>query len=139
VTDARVDSVLAALREPLSVSPFTMRIGGAGAFPPSGPPRAIWLGLSEGREGLIAAYQQLAPRLTALGFEQEKRPYSPHLTIARVKDCRPAEGKAIRRALEAMHDSVGESEIRFATLFRSRTGPAGSQYEALLRTPLTAG
>ena len=77
-------------KEPLDARSFTLRIGGAGAFPQSGAPRAIWLGLVAGREGLVAVHDELRPRLLPLGFVPEKRPYSPHLTIARVKDVRPS-------------------------------------------------
>ena len=45
----RVDAARAAVRTAArSADPFDISIGGAGAFPPSGRPRALWLGLREG-------------------------------------------------------------------------------------------
>ena len=52
VREPRVEPLVAALTPPLDARSFTLRIGGGGAFPPTGAPRAIWLGLASGREGL---------------------------------------------------------------------------------------
>ena len=136
VRDPRDQTVVAALEEPLRVRPFTMHVKGAGAFPRSGPPRAIWLGLEAGREGLLAIHDALRQRVAPLGFEPEKRPYAPHLTIARVKDVRPRDSSTLRRMVDKALDDAGACKIRHATLFRSRTLPTGSHYEALVRTPL---
>ena len=139
VPEPRVEPLVAALKKPLDTRPFTMRVAGAGAFPPSGPPRAIWLGLPTGREGLLAVHDQLRPRLSPLGFEPEKRQFSPHLTIARVKEVRPPDAAAMRRALQGIDDDVGECEVLSATLFVSRPTPTGSQYEVLLPIHLQTG
>lgn len=134
----KIETLLDALREPLDSSPFTLRLGNAGAFPHSGAPRTIWLGVTSGHDRLVSVHDCLGPRLTPLGFRAEKRAYSPHLTIARVKDARPSDFTAIRRTLADPIDVGGECDIRIVTLFRSRTAPSGSQYEVLLRTPLAA-
>ena len=132
VREPRVEALTASLKEPLDARPFTLRVGGAGAFPSSGAPRAIWLGLVAGREGLLAVHEALGPRLMPLGFEPESRQFSPHLTIARVKDVRPPDAAAMRRALREATDEVGECEVLSATLFTSRPASTGSQYNALL-------
>ena len=46
VREPRVEPLVAALTPPLDARSFTLRIGGGGAFPPTGAPRAIWLGLA---------------------------------------------------------------------------------------------
>jgi len=135
VREPRVEALAAALNTPLVVRPFRLRIAGAGAFPPSGPPRAIWLGLAAGDDALLAVHTELGPRLLPLGFEPEKRPFSPHLTIARVKDVRGRDAAAMRRILIA-DDPVGECDVRSAALLLSRPTPAGSQYERLASIPL---
>jgi RNA 2',3'-cyclic 3'-phosphodiesterase len=132
VREPQVERLVASLKEPLDIRPFTLRVGGAGAFPPAGAPRAIWLGIVAGREGLVAIYDQLRPRLTPLGFEPENRPLSPHLTIARVKDIHPRDRAGMRQILRETAEDVGECEVVSATLFASRPTPTGSQYEALL-------
>jgi 2'-5' RNA ligase len=132
VGERRTEALLDALKQPLETRSFALRVAGAGAFPPSGPPRGIWLGLAAGHEPLAAIHDELRLRLVPLGFEPEKRPFSPHVTIARIKEVRPADGTAMRRALREITGSVGECEVKSATLFTSRTLPEGSQYEALM-------
>lgn len=136
VPEPRVEALAASLKEPLEARPFTLRVAGAGAFPQSGPPRAIWLGLVAGAEELIAVHDELRPRLMPLGFEPETRPFSPHLTIARVKEVRSPGAAAVRRVLREATGDVGTCEVRSATLFASRATQTGSQYEALLQLPL---
>ena len=138
VREPRVEALTAALKEPLDVRPFTLRVGGAGAFPPSGAPRAIWLGIAAGREGLVAIHDRLRSRLVPLGFEPDGREYNPHLTVARVKDVRPPGRTAMRRALREGTGDIGECEVAKATLFASRLTPRGSEYEVLLPIPLDA-
>jgi 2'-5' RNA ligase len=137
VREPRVEPLVASLTPPLDARSFTLRIGGGGAFPQSGPPRAIWLGLASGREGLIAVHEQLRGRLVPLGFAAEARPYSPHLTIARVKDARPRDARAMRGLLGDVATDVGQCEVQWATLFVSRSRRTGSEYEPLCRLQLT--
>jgi RNA 2',3'-cyclic 3'-phosphodiesterase len=120
----------------IHVPPFELRIAGAGAFPPSGDPRVLWFGVPTGRDQLIAVYDQLRARLTALGFEPERRAYSPHLTVARVKDVRRADAGVLRGILARSGVDAGSCQVGAVTLFRSRTSPHGAQYERLLRVPL---
>ena len=131
VREPRVESLLASLKKPLEVRPFTLLVGGAGAFPPSGAPRAIWLGVTGGREGLVAIHERLGSRLAPLGFEPETRQFSPHLTIARVKELRVPDRSIMRHVLREDPGSVGGCEVVSATLFVSRPTSFGSQYETL--------
>src|SRR4051794_37750784 len=48
VDDVRVPAVVDALAPPLAVAPFDIQLGPCGAFPRSGPPRVIWIGLAAG-------------------------------------------------------------------------------------------
>jgi 2'-5' RNA ligase len=85
---------------------------------------------------LFAVHDALRDRLAPLGFHPEGRAYSPHLTIARVKDVGKEDGAALRRMLRDVSDDAGACEVRYATLFRSRTSASGSEYEVLKRVPL---
>lgn len=136
VRDDRYDLLAALLAPALNQSPFTLRLGSAGTYPESGPPRTLWLGVREGAESLRGVYRELEGRLVPRGFQAERRPYSPHLTIGRVKDARRSDGPAIRAAVNASSADIGGCTVRWVSLFRSRTLPTGSQYEHLLRVPL---
>ncbi len=136
VADAGYDDLMRAVSVPFAVPPFTMGIRGAGAFPERGSPRTLWFGLSEGRAPLVAIYDVLSARLPPLGFPAESRPYSPHLTIPPVKELSRRDVPPVRAALASTSADIGTCRVDAVTLFRSRTSPRGSQYEALLRVPL---
>ena len=134
--DEQVRRLHALLEVPFATKRFAMRLEGVGTFPPSGRPRVIWIGISRGTEPMVALYGELAERLPTLGFEPERRAYSPHLTLARVKEIRAADAAAVRRALGSVRFPAADGDVEHVTLFRSRLSPKGSQYEALLRVPL---
>jgi 2'-5' RNA ligase len=137
VSDARAGAVLDALRPPMQVPPFGLHVAGFGAFPPSGPPRVLWMGVTEGLEGLALLHEEVGARLQRWGFRPEGRAYSAHLTIARIKE--PPHGAAraaIRHAVAHEQADAGASRVDHLTVFRSRTSPSGAAYEPLLRVPL---
>jgi 2'-5' RNA ligase len=66
--------------------PFILRIGSLGTFGPPRSPRVIWSGVTGDTPRLLGLQKQLTARLAEQGFPPEERPYSPHLTLARIKD-----------------------------------------------------
>jgi len=134
VDDGKALMVREALEEPLAVAPFSLTLCGAGTFPKSGTPRVVWLGVVEGREQLLGVEREITARLTPLGIPEEERAYSPHLTLARVRD--PA-GLKSTRLLDGLTDRrIGTTQIDAITLFHSKLSPKGPTYTPLLRTPL---
>ena len=137
VSEARAEAVLDSLRPPLRQAAFTLHLAGLGAFPPSGPPRVFWMGVAGGRDELSRLHDEVGARLAPWGFEGEGRPYSAHLTLARVKEPpSPAARAAIRQLLQDADVDAGSCRIDALTVFRSRTSPSGAAYQALLRVPL---
>jgi 2'-5' RNA ligase len=137
VSDARAAAVLDALRDPVDVAPFDLHLAGFGAFPPSGAPRVLWMGVTQGVEQLARAHDEIGARLVPWGFAPEGRAYSAHMTIARVKE--PPLGRAraaLRQILEGSPADAGVCRIAALQVFRSRTAPSGAVYEPLLRVPL---
>ena len=68
-------------------SPFELSIAGSGCFPGRKNPRVFWLGLEQGIENpLFSLHQWIEKQLSPLGFAIEKRRFSPHLTLGRVKN-----------------------------------------------------
>jgi len=86
VDDDQASMVREVLEDPLAIVPFSLTLCGAGTFPKSGTPRVIWLGVTEGREQLLEVEREITARLGPLGIPEEDRAYSPHLTVARVRD-----------------------------------------------------
>ena len=134
VDDGKAEAIVAALRQPLTLAPFRVRWDGLGSFPTRGAPRVLWVGVAEGREGLMQAEAMIGARLAALGIAPEGRPYSPHLTLARVRD--PAGLKAAP-LFEGLDGALGETHVDAITLFRSHLSPKGPTYVTLERTQLS--
>jgi RNA 2',3'-cyclic 3'-phosphodiesterase len=65
--------------------PITCRFGGLGVFPNFQRPKIIWLGVTEGTNQLAGLADDLSRELSRLGFKPEKRGYTPHLTLGRIK------------------------------------------------------
>jgi RNA 2',3'-cyclic 3'-phosphodiesterase len=65
--------------------PFTLEVGGLGTFGPPHAPRVIWVGLTGDLRRLSALQDGLARSLAARGFASQEHPFSPHLTLARLK------------------------------------------------------
>jgi 2'-5' RNA ligase len=136
--DARVDQIAAALQTPkFTIPAFDLSLGGCGAFPPSGQPRVFWIAVRRGAEELATLYGDIGERLKPLGFLPERRDYTAHLTIARVKEAGAGSSRGVRSILEELPADCGISRVAALTLFRSRLSPRGAAYEPQLRVPLS--
>jgi RNA 2',3'-cyclic 3'-phosphodiesterase len=131
------DALLEQLRPPLGLSPFQLRLAGCGVFPPSGPPRVLWIGTTEGAGQMREIHERIRARLVPIGFAAERRPYSPHLTMARVTDPGRGPFAALRQTIAGTPAHCGGSVVTAVTLFRSRLSSRGAAYEPLLRVPLS--
>ena len=137
VDDSRVESTMRTLDRPFAQGAFDLEVSGLGAFPPSGSPRVFWLGVTAGAVPLTRLHAELTGRLQPIGFEAERRAYSAHLTIARVKDIsRGTSSRDIRGLLNARSADAGRCRIEAVTVFRSRVSSKGATYEALERVRL---
>ena len=137
VQDARAHEIQTSLEPAFHIAPFDLGVGGTGAFPPIGEPRVFWFGITAGLDSLQRVYAEVGERFRRLGIEPERRSYSPHLTIARVKDVRRGAAREIRDVLARTPADCGTCRVSAVTLFRSRTSPKGAAYEPLLRVPLS--
>ena len=67
-----------------NIQPFSIKLQGTGVFPNQNYIKVIWIGIKESQY-LETIAQTINNNLGNLGFKKEKRGFSPHLTIARVK------------------------------------------------------
>ena len=134
VDDGGADAIRQALEPALAVAPFDLTVAGTGAFPVRGAPRVIWAGIGTGGEGLRRVEQEVAARLARLGLPPEPRAYSPHLTLARVREAAGLRGSRLCEGFE--NQVVGTTRVETITLFESRLSPKGPAYVALQKTPL---
>jgi 2'-5' RNA ligase len=70
---------------------FSLRLGEVGIFGPRPPIRVIWQGLAGDTDRLGSLQKAVEVECAAIGFAPEKRPYSPHITLA--QDVIPLPGK----------------------------------------------
>jgi RNA 2',3'-cyclic 3'-phosphodiesterase len=135
VKDERAAAVLAALAPPLAIAPFDIEFGGCGRFPPRGAPRVIWIGVPRGVSALAALHEECNRRLSPIGYEPEDRAYSAHLTLARIKDSRPADARQIDGACDGIVTGALKQRVEALTVFESRLSASGANYRSVLTIP----
>jgi len=126
----RIDGMAQAIKESVEgVDSFPVSVGGTGMFPGARRPRVFWVGVKEGAGVLSDLALRIETALNKLGFEKEKRKYSAHLTIGRVRT-----PKGIQPVVEAMRSTTFEAgvfEVDEIVLMKSDLKPTGAVYTAL--------
>ena len=119
--------------------PLAVELGDAGAFPDGQRPRVLWVGLTGETGPLLRLQADIAESLVPLGFERERRPFSPHLTVARIRDGTTLLDR--RRASDALSAAPfrrGLSvPVESVSLMRSILRPGGAEYERLASLALS--
>lgn len=82
---------------------------------------------------LAALQRELAASLQAHGFQPERRPYNPHITLARVKPAGDVRRWLVEEALHLTPKPFLAESIRH---YRSTLTPRGGVYDLLAETPL---
>ncbi len=121
------------------IRPFTVKLGGVGVYPNNKNARILWVGLDGEMAPLQDAQRRIDGALRRIGIEPESREFSPHLTIARIRDRTPPTDR--RRATEALFSAEfnpGLSiPVKNVSLVRSVLLPDGPEYMRLAHIPLT--
>ncbi len=87
VDEAEIPALKNALSEAVrGVASFSLQLGDPGAFPNAYAPRVVWVGVEGETEPLRTLHNNIDRVLNPLGFPPEKRTFSPHLTLGRVRD-----------------------------------------------------
>src|SRR5712692_5342197 len=133
VSTHRLAEVKSSLKQ-LTFPAFTAEIKGAGAFPNLNHMNVIWVGVNEGWSQVEQIYEQVEKLLSSLGFRRENRPFSPHITIARIRSGRNREEIAnfLRRLSEESFGTITLDRVRLKQRILSRSGP---KYSTLLEVP----
>jgi len=115
---------------------FRLAIDGIGTFGAMQQPRTIWAGIAEGADELRALHTALEAPLLKLGcYRREDRPYSPHLTLGRVKTNRPSDNLA-QAILRRVDWHGGEYDVREIHVMSSELTREGPIYTVLSRANL---
>ncbi len=77
-------------------TPFTLKLADLGCFPNRKRPRVIWAGLTGDLPAAQALQAAIEQAVQELGWKAENKPFRAHLTLGRVKDGRPSDGRLLR-------------------------------------------
>jgi RNA 2',3'-cyclic 3'-phosphodiesterase len=112
--------------------PFEVVVRGLGAFPSPRRARVLWVGLDDA-DGRLAELAEAVREAIAAEFPPDRRPFSPHVTVAR---CEPPAALPMRDLAATLR--IGSFAVGEMSLVRSHLG-ARPRYETLARFPLGVG
>lgn len=117
--------------------PFELEVGELGAFPSIRRPRVIWIGITAPSD-LLTLQHGVEAETIRLGYAAEERPFSPHLTLARIShNASPDDVRRIGEILSTQKvGSLGRVSVTRVMLFRSDLQPGGAIYTPLFNAPL---
>lgn len=135
VSDDRVEEAAEAMTEAAAATAsFDLEVAGCGCFPPRGPVRIVWAGVTEASGTLVRCAGRIEERFAEMGFPKEQRPYSPHITLGRVRQDRSA-GR-LRAAVEVQRLGPVAQSVSSLTLMSSTLSPKGALYTPVAKSTL---
>ena len=134
--DAQVSAIQDALAPRFPLAPFEVEWHTLGTFPAGRHPRVVWVGPTRGAETLQHLAAEVNDRLRAVVGPPESRPFSPHVTLGRIKE--PGRGADWRKSLETTEWRPTVTTVDHVTLYASRLSPKGATYTAVSQSFLSA-
>ncbi len=128
-----------AMAQAASGTPFlTLWLEGAGVFPNARSPRVVWLGVQGNLQPLALLQGRLEEALEVQGYARERRAFSPHLTLGRVR------GRLPPLELERLKDAFGEVSsvdtvklpVTALSLMESQLRKEGALYQRVAKAEL---
>ncbi|HUJ77567.1 MAG TPA: RNA 2',3'-cyclic phosphodiesterase [Thermoplasmata archaeon] len=122
-----------------AVAPFDLTLEGVGAFPSARNPRIVWVGVTVGREAVIALAERVRASLASEGSATEEGPFVPHVTLFRVRA--PAGLRAARALLDGRVPGPEPRSFRVEAVLlkESRLRPGGADHRTVAAFALGGG
>lgn len=128
-------AVEAAHEAATSAAPFGITLSGVGGFPSLAAPRVVWVGVTRGAERLAGLAGALEHALRARHLARDVRPFSPHLTLGRLRgDARPPDLRRVGESLAGA--SLGDEHVTEIVVVESVLGRSEPAYTVLARERL---
>lgn len=115
-----------------------------GVFPRAQQPRVLWVGPSEAWEKsdiaqrLVSLHQEVEVCCRSFGITADDKPWSPHLTLARVKEGERLVGQVlVKSGVLDRPSAVGSLAVTAIALMRSELRAAGPVYAKLWEVGLS--
>jgi 2'-5' RNA ligase len=134
VPPEQAEAIVAGCSDPLPAAPFRLEAVGVGAFSARGTPRVVWGGLTMGTAELRRVERLVSARLADLGVAPDDREFTPHLTLARVREAAGLRTSALLAGFDQV--PLGAGTVDAITLFQSRLSPHGPTYVPLQHAAL---
>jgi RNA 2',3'-cyclic 3'-phosphodiesterase len=110
--------------------PWSAAVKNVGAFPSLRNPRVVWIGIEDQGGQMVRLQNQIEKEMSKLSFEEEKRAFSPHLTLGRVRSPR-GKDELVKYLLDERERVFGEIKVDRVILFKSELKPTGAVYSVL--------
>ncbi|MCD6288011.1 MAG: RNA 2',3'-cyclic phosphodiesterase [Candidatus Hydrogenedentes bacterium] len=131
IDERETDSISESLEIAVStISSFSVRVRGIGAFPRIHKPNVIWAGIHPSDGPVAELKTAVDAALAEHGFPRERRAFRPHFTLGRVKD-RTVAGHLAKPLRKLADANIGTMEVRDVAFIRSTLRPQGPLYENL--------
>jgi len=131
--DKVTDITGAVVKASQGISPFRLETGELGAFPNLRHPRVILIHIGGEMDTLLKLQRSIDDELVLLGFAKEKRNFTPHLTLARIRE--KASPQNCREFGELVANKSINSKYEFGvdsiSLMKSQLLPGGAVYSRL--------
>lgn len=113
-------------------STFVISLSSLGVFPDMHHPRVVWIGLDKGEKELQRLAMDIEDGLNKIHIRKEKRPFSSHITLGRIKSGR------IDNLPDKLADVIPEFAADRITFFKSTLTSGGPVYEVIKEAILKA-
>ena len=132
----RIESAVSGVeRACAKAAPFELEANGCGYFPSTRNPRVLWVGSRcDETNGLLGLHAGIEFELFRAGFAKEKKPFSPHLTIARLRS--PRNAREVAEQLQRIGFDPERFTVSEVIVMKSELNPSGSIYTPLAKIAL---
>ena len=112
------------------VNPFSMSVKNTGFFPNQFKPKVVWLGLqNDTKNSVFKLHEWIDNKLEPIGFKREKRRFSPHLTIGRIKF--PDNIQELTKYINQYEFESCQFNVDQVVLMKSELKPFGAIYSKI--------
>lgn len=133
--EEHIDEIENIMKESVKdIEPFDIDLEGVGVFPNQKYIKVIWIGIKQG-ELLGTIAKRIDDQLSYLGYKKERRDFSPHLTIARVKNAKE-KNKLLNLVEKYKETRFAHLKVDSIVLKKSELTPKGPIYETLKEVKL---
>jgi len=130
----RIDAITKAMEEAArAIPPFHLEVKGLGVFPSLKRVQVVWAGIRGDVEKLNQLQRRIESNLAQLGFTPESRPFTSHLTLARVHNqASPDERQRLGQLIaDTRFEAVHPVEVDAINLMKSQLTREGAIYSQI--------